>query len=133
MLISRVKFLLPLVLVTAQPCALLAQRGPGGARIGGGTVATGMDNNGQPTGINTKDDLRGFHDVLAVQATKEQAAAFAAMMKNTSAAAADLKTLQEQLQKQNDPPALRVRVLLHNVHHDGIARAARLRIDPKVH
>jgi hypothetical protein len=88
------------------PATLLAQRGPGGARVGGGTVATGMDNNGQPTGLNVKDDLRSFHDVLAVQATKEQAAAYTVMMKNTSAADADVKTLQEQLQKQNGPSAL---------------------------
>jgi hypothetical protein len=88
-------------------CALQAQRGPGGGRIGGGTVATGMDNNGQPTGLDTKDDLQGFHDVLAVQATREQAAAYAAMMKSTSAADVDLKGLEEQVRKEADASTLR--------------------------
>jgi hypothetical protein len=103
--ISRIKFVISLALVLAQPCSLLAQRGPGGARVGGGTVATGMDNNGQPTGLDTKDDLQGFHDVLAVQATREQAAAYAAMMRSTSVADADLKTLEEQIRKENNPSA----------------------------
>jgi hypothetical protein len=90
------------VLLTLSPAAV-AQRGPGG-HIGGGTAGgTGMGSNGSPTGLDIKDDLRGFHDVLAVQATREQAAAYAAMMKSTSAADSDLTALEEQLRKTNEP------------------------------
>ncbi len=100
--ISRIKYLVLLALVLAQPCVLVAQRG--GGHIGGGTAgATGMDGNGQPTGLDIKDDLQGFHDVLAVQATREQAAAYAAMMRSTSAADVDLKALEAQLRKENSP------------------------------
>ncbi|MGD0987195.1 MAG: hypothetical protein ABR874_05250 [Candidatus Sulfotelmatobacter sp.] len=92
--------------LVANPYILSAQRGPGGA-VGGGTAAgTGMSSNGHPTGIDTKDDLRGFHDVLAVQATREQAAAYATMMKSTAVADAQLKALQEQVRKENNPPAI---------------------------
>lgn len=97
-----------LALLLLSPSAVFSQRGPGG-HIGGGTAGgTGMGSNGSPTGLDVKDDLQGFHDVLAVQATKEQAAAYAAMMKSTSAADCDLTALEEQLRKarESNPSAL---------------------------
>jgi hypothetical protein len=98
-LLARSAFLGLLLL---SPFALFAQRGPGG-HVGGGTAGgTGMGSNGSPTGLDIKDDLRGFHDVLAVQATKEQAAAYAAMMKTTSVADTDLTALEAQLRKANE-------------------------------
>jgi len=65
-----------------------------------------MSSNGSPTGLDIKDELRGFHDVLAVQATKEQSAAYTVMMKTTSVADVDLAALEEELQKASDSPAL---------------------------
>jgi hypothetical protein len=97
--ISTILFVGAVLLIFSS--AVMAQRG--GGHIGGGTEgATGMDNNGKPTGLDIKDDLQGFHDVLAVQATREQAAAYAAMMKSTSAADADLTAFEEQLRKANE-------------------------------
>jgi hypothetical protein len=102
---SAISFLVGLVLFSS-PSNVLAQHGSGGAIGGGSAGGTGMGSNGHPTGLDIKDDLRGFHDVLAVQATNEQAAAYAAMMRSTSAADLDLKSLEEQVRKENDSSGL---------------------------
>ncbi len=84
----------------AYPCALLAQRGAGGGHAGGGTAGGGgLSSTGRATGVDEKDDLKDFHLVLAVQATSQQIAEYAAMMKNTEAAKAELKSFLEQLGK----------------------------------
>jgi hypothetical protein len=86
----------------AHPCGVLAQRGGGGGRVGGGTAGGGgLSSVGKPTGVDDKDDLKDFHAVMAVQATSQQIVEYAAMMKHTEAASAELKTFQEQLGEEN--------------------------------
>ena len=86
----------------AHPCGLLAQRGGGGGHVGGGTAGGGgLSNVGKATGVDDKDDLKDFHAVMAVQATSEQVAGYAAMMKSTEVASAELKTFLLQLAKEN--------------------------------
>jgi hypothetical protein len=96
-----------LAALLAFPCAALAQRGGGGGHIGGGSPIGGpMGSGGRPTGVDNKDDLRDFHEVLAVQASPEQMAAFSEMLRNTAAAADELKAFEEQLQKDSSAAAL---------------------------
>lgn len=84
----------------ASPCALLGQRGAGGEHSGGGSAGgDGLSSTGRATGVEVKDDLRDFHEVLAVQATGQQIVQYAAMMKTTDAASAELKTFLEQFGK----------------------------------
>src|ERR1700683_2361940 len=86
----------------AHPCGVLAQRGGGGGHVGGGTAGGGgLSNVGKATGVDDKEDLKDFHAVMAVQATSEQVAGYAAMMKSTEVASAELKTFLLQLAKEN--------------------------------
>lgn len=84
------------------PYGAFAQRGAGGGHTGGG-VATGggLASVGRSTGVDEKDDLRDYHEALAVQASSEQIAAYTTMLKSTYAASASLQGLQEQLGKPN--------------------------------
>jgi hypothetical protein len=68
---------------------LLAQRGGGGG-IGGGAPVAGTN---RPGGVDEKDDLRGFHRAMAVQATSEQIAQFRAVMKKTETASREFDEL----------------------------------------
>lgn len=87
-------------LLLAYPCAMPAQRGAGGGHTGGGTAGgEGLSSVGKPSGVDTKDDLKDFHVVMAVQATTQQIVQYAAMMKSTDAASAELKTFIDQLGK----------------------------------
>jgi hypothetical protein len=97
-----------LLTLIAFPLGALAQHGGGGGHMGGTNAGgTGLSGgNGVGAGVDTKDDLRTFHEIMAVQASKEQVAAYAIMLKSTANAAAALKELQEQAGKPNDPPAL---------------------------
>jgi hypothetical protein len=100
--VSPVKSLLVFVaLFSALPYAALAQRGAGS--LGGGTAGGGglSGHSGIATGIDTKDDLKDFHDVLALQASSQQVTEYKAMLKSTESAAAELKTLVEQLKIDN--------------------------------
>jgi hypothetical protein len=82
------------------PWALFAQHGGGGGRIGGTAAGGGgLSGGNHATGIETKDDLKDFHEILAVQATSEQKIAYATMLKSTSVADAELKALVEHLGK----------------------------------
>jgi hypothetical protein len=84
------------------PCATFAQRGAGGGHAGGGTASGGgLSSTGKPTGVDVKDDLKDFHEALAVQATSQQIVDFAEMMKSTEAANAELKTFMEHLSIEN--------------------------------
>jgi hypothetical protein len=88
----------------AYPFGMLAQHG-------GGTAGRGSDTgspmgSGRPTGVSAKDDLKDFHDVLAVQATSQQIIEYAAMLKSTEAASAELKTFLTQLGKENSASEL---------------------------
>jgi hypothetical protein len=88
----------------ACPCLLTAQRHGGGSAGGGG-----LNSGGRATGVNTKDDLKDFHEALAIQATSQQAVDYSAMVKSAAEAYAELQTLLEQLQKKNDAAALGAR------------------------
>jgi hypothetical protein len=78
------------------PSAVLAQRGTGG--IGGGLAGGGglSGGNGMASGLDTKDDLKSFHDVLALQASKPQIGQYKLMLKSTEAASSQLQALLEQ-------------------------------------
>jgi hypothetical protein len=85
------------------PCGLLAQRhGGGGASAGGG----GMNSIGRPTGVDQKDDLKDFHEALAVQATSQQIVDYNAMVKSAMAASTELRSLLEQLDKKDNTSPL---------------------------
>ncbi len=91
----------------ALPCAMLAQRGAGGGHVGGGTAGGGgLGSVGKPTSVDEKDDLKDFHAALAMHATTQQIIEYAAMMKTTEAARAELKAFSEQLGKQNSAAEL---------------------------
>lgn len=85
------------------PCAVIAQHGGGGGgHVGGSAAGSGaMGSGGKATGVPDKDDLKDFHEVLAVQATSQQVIEYTAMLKSTEAAGGELKTLLEQLSKEN--------------------------------
>jgi len=54
---------------------------------------------GLGSGVSTKDDLKDFHQAMAVQATDEQRAAFAKIAQCTQDASDRLKTFRELLRK----------------------------------
>jgi hypothetical protein len=94
------------VALLAFPCGAFAQHG-GGGHIGGSAAGGGgLSGGNHASGVDQKDDLKSFHDVLAVQASGEQAAAYRVMLKSTVAANVELKALEEQAGKENDKPAL---------------------------
>jgi hypothetical protein len=84
----------------AHPCGVLAQRGGAGRSIGGSNeTVSGLSNLGRPSGVAQKDDLKDFHEALAVQASSEQVAEFAAMQRSVASARAVLQALAQQLHK----------------------------------
>jgi hypothetical protein len=88
-----------LILATAlviPPSKMLAQYGGGGGR--------GMSGGGsnRPYGVNTKDDLKDFHRLVALQATPEQKTMFARVVQDGQEASQQLKALRDMLQP---PPA----------------------------
>lgn len=92
------------------PAQSLAQRG------GGGHGAPGL--NGTPSrpiiciydcrdltkAGDTGQDLKNFDRIMALQATPEQSSAFSGLLQQTQAAAEQLKTFQQLLQKDPNPP-----------------------------
>jgi hypothetical protein len=77
----------------ASPSRTLAQRSGGG----GGHGTTGGA--GLGSGVSEKDDLKNFHQAMAVQATDEQRAAFAKLAQYTQDASDRLITFRDLLQK----------------------------------
>ena len=76
-----------------RPCGMLAQHGGGhGGGIRGGGSRAG--------GVQEKDDLKDFHRVLAMQATNDQVAEYAALLKSIEEAGAALQSLEES-RKEN--------------------------------
>jgi hypothetical protein len=97
---------LALVLFTI-PRVCFGQHGAGGGHVGGASPIGGpLGSGGKATGVAAKDDLRDFHEVLAVQASAEQMAAFAEILRNTAAAAAELKALENQFADSQAPSVL---------------------------
>jgi hypothetical protein len=91
---SAARLLILGLLLLGCPFVARAQRHGGGQGIGTLTGAAG-----RPDGVDQKDSLRDFHQALAVQATGQQIAEFQTLVKNTEAAQAALRSLQQQLEK----------------------------------
>jgi hypothetical protein len=89
-------------LLVAYPLAATAQR-HGGGNAGGGGINGSVSGSNRPTGLDEKDSLRDFHQVMAVQATSQQTAEFQALIKMTDAAKAELQILIQRLQKETPP------------------------------
>jgi len=104
---SRVKTIVLAGALLAYPCGVFAQHGGGGGHVGGGvTGGGGLSNGNHATGVDAKDDLRDFHEIMAVQASREQKAAYAAMVKSTADASVELKILVGQTGKENHAPEI---------------------------
>jgi hypothetical protein len=107
---SRISVVTTVILAAALlacPSALLAQRGAAGGHTGGGAAGGGgLSGVGKPTGVDVKDDLRNYHEALAVQATSQQIAEFNLLMKSTEAANVELKSFVEGLGKENNGSAI---------------------------
>ena len=76
-----------LILLTSAELVAAQEHGGHGISLGGGNVY------GQPNGVDEKDQLKDFHQALAVQATGQQITAFQQLVKNTSAAHNQLAAL----------------------------------------
>jgi hypothetical protein len=91
----------------ACPRGVFAQHGGGGGRIGGSAAGGGgLSAGNHASGVDAKDDLRDFHQIMAVQASNEQKIAYAAMVKSTAAAGAELQRFVELLRKGQNPPEI---------------------------
>jgi len=86
---------------------MLAQHGGGGGHIGGSAAGGGgLSGGNHATGIENKDDLRDFHEIMAVQASNEQKIAYAAMLQSTGVASTELKAFIEQIGKESNAPQI---------------------------
>ncbi len=99
--ISSVKAVLLGAALLAYPCSMFAQHGGGAAGRGGESSGGLSAPTGIATGVSTKDELKNFHEVLAVQATGQQVAQFAAMVKTSEAASGELRSFREQIGKES--------------------------------
>lgn len=81
----------------AVPVGAAAQR-HGGA--GGTTGQGGLHTYGRPDGVDEKDDLKDFHQALALQATSQQIAEYKKLVKSTEDAKDQLHALLEHFDKQ---------------------------------
>ncbi len=109
--LSAFRISVPGVAVLVVGIALLVSPGRMFARHGGGgghgMMGTGIGGSaGRPAGVSEKDDLKDFHQAMAVQATAEQRAAFAKVAQYAQAASDRLKTFRELLQKVPASPPL---------------------------
>jgi hypothetical protein len=87
----------------ASPLVMRAQHGGGGGHVGGSAAGgSGLSGGNHATGVDAKDDLRDFHEIMAVQATSEQKIAFAAIVKSAAVAEAQLQGLVEEMGKENN-------------------------------
>jgi hypothetical protein len=93
----------------AYPCAAFAQHG-GGGHIGGSSAGGGgLSGGGRGSGVEIKDDLRDFHQMMAVQASREQKTAYSALLRSTETAIAKLQQFAETVTKGNIPSELATR------------------------
>ncbi len=89
----------------AYSCTMVAQRGA--ASVGGGTAGgSAMGRSGPATGLDEKDDLKTFHETLALQANSQQIIEYKLMMKDTESASAELRAFLEQAAKENNASAI---------------------------
>jgi hypothetical protein len=102
---SKLKTIILIATLLACSSAAFAQRG--GGHVGGGLAGgTGLSQGNRASGIDEKDDLKDFHEVLAVQATSQQIIDYVAMLKSTTAASEELQGLVAQLNRENNPPEI---------------------------
>ena len=85
------------IALLASPGRTLAQRGGGGGGRGMPTGAGG--GRGLGSGVSDKDDLKDFHQAMAVQATDEQRAAFIKVAQYTRDASDRVKAFRDLLRK----------------------------------
>jgi hypothetical protein len=105
---SKLKAIMLVTTLLACSSVVFAQRG--GGRVGGGLAGgTGLSQGNRASGIDEKDDLKDFHEVLAVQATSQQIIDYVAMLKSTTAASEQLQSLVAQLNKENNAPEIGTR------------------------
>jgi hypothetical protein len=83
----------------ACPCSLLAQHGGGAAGRGGESSGGLSAPTGIASGVSEKDELKDYREVLAVQATSQQMIQYAAMVKASEAAGAELQPFRDQVGK----------------------------------
>ncbi len=104
-LISNIKTIILGAALLVYPCGMLAQHGggsPGGGGLAGSAGGTGLSGPaGRASGVSEKDELKDFREALAVQATSQQIVQYAAMVKISEAASAELRSFQERLDKAN--------------------------------
>jgi hypothetical protein len=93
----------------ACPCGMLAQRGAGGHVGGGMAGGGGLSGGGKATGLDVKDDLKGFHAALAMQATSQQIIDYNLMVKSTEVARTELQSLLAAAAKENNSAELAAR------------------------
>jgi hypothetical protein len=102
---STLKTIILAAALLACSSTLFAQRG--GGRVGGGLAGgTGLSQGNHASGVDEKDDLKDFHDVLAVQATSQQIIDYVGMLKDSAAAGEELQGLTAQLNKENNAPEI---------------------------
>ncbi|MGA8623010.1 MAG: hypothetical protein WB660_31360 [Candidatus Sulfotelmatobacter sp.] len=111
---SRICWVQTLILGVALlgfPCGMIAQRGGGGGgHIGGGTAGGGgLSGGGKATGLDVKDDLKDFHEALALQANSQQIVEYNLMVKSTENAGAELQTFLEWAARENNASELTAR------------------------
>jgi len=104
-LISGIKTVLLGAALLACSGIMLAQHG--GAAGRGGESSGGLSApSGIATGVSEKDELKDYREVLAVQAISQQVVQYAAMVKISEAASAELRIFAEQLGKENSGSGL---------------------------
>ncbi len=104
---SKIKAIILWAALLAYPCAVVGQHGGGGGHVGGSAAAGGgLSAGNHASGVDAKDDLRDFHQILAVQASSEQRTAYAEMMRNTAVAGSQLQGFVEQLDKDHTATAV---------------------------
>jgi len=99
--ISNLKTVALAAMLLVYPCGMMAQHGGGGGTGGGSAGGGGLSGGGgRATGVSEKDELKDFREVLAVQATSQQIVQYAAMVKSSEVASAELRSFQERLDKE---------------------------------
>ncbi len=71
--------------------------------VGGGGGHVGPNTSG---GVDEKDQLKAFHQAIALQATSEQSVEFRALVKSTDAASHELEMLRKDIEAGSDASAL---------------------------
>jgi len=100
---SKLKAISLVAALLACPSAMFAQRGGGGGHVGGGAAGgTGLSGGNHASGVDQKDDLKDFHEVLAVQATSQQIIAYISMLKSTTAASGEFQDFVAEINKESN-------------------------------